>query len=341
MTKKKVLILSGAFVITSLLIVGVLFFIGVFDFDENGTTTIGNVEFNAGSPGSSTLSNIEINVSALRKGEILPEVETLDDLLKRIEESDDITEFFNFEILSFERHGFVDSTFFHYKITNKLEHDVVFSTSIGTNAFIGDEEVNISGFHERVPGETVIYNRHSTRSALNIGDTITFNFPLRLHVTDDSGRFRDFELGSYTFEFKIEDFDEPGSLVTNPEHISTHEDISLIISHYHFGYYRYLRTGITPRDWGCNIEIVLQNQADFCVSFERINVYVNGVQVNQRDFSTITLYVCYGNATRRRISFRYYDIAAPGDTIIISGNLSVIYDDFNIKQEIVEFTFVI
>jgi hypothetical protein len=181
--------------------------------------------------------------------------------------------------------------------------------------------------------ESIIF--WSIDNPIDIGDTITIKATVYIHDDDEQGRFMYEEIGNVEFSFIVSDIYEPGGSVTNPEHMSEHEDLSLVL------------TDIGLEDWSGSatdrpeIEFVIINTADYEAIFEETEVFVNGVPLAEDEFLNLVLYFVGPDSARRGSLIFEGRYLEPGDTIIIRSRLQMFWGSIVITDETVEFTFVL
>ena len=250
----------------------------------------------------------------------------------RIQAREPWREWLDMRVLSFEKYdGETSRTFIHYELTNNYEHNVKIANA---NIYVNNQKLTIPWVRHNTPGGTTAEHRFAINRNLNPGDMIIIDIPIRVEGYDERGRWFFESRGRAQFAFVVEKIDLPGSSVTNSEHISTHEDITLMITDLDL---RALRLGIGQS----YIEFVALSPAGNEILLDRIDVYLNGEQLERSiDFLSIAFQADVNSAHRRRLSIINTQVG-PGDELTLRGRLSVAHCANNITEETVEFSFII
>jgi hypothetical protein len=276
---------------------------------------------------------IEHQAGELRKGDIPPKVDIPDEPPREPIEHDN--EWVDFSPIIFEYYGGEHYTvIMYYELRNMYELGVEMRDF---DVFLNGEYTGMWFSTQRVDRDSstlnsIIFWERDNR--ISVGDTIVISALVSVNDTNDEGRWVSEELGYVEFTFTVGEIDAPGSNVTTPGHMSSHEDISLVI------------TDIDLReatDWAPSrpsIEFVMTNPTEQEVAFDEAEVFINGVQLTEDEFWGLFLHANPGFASRRTLNMEDVDVEL-GDTITIRGRLRVAYSATEITQETVEFTFVL
>ena len=359
--KSRVWIPITAIAAAFVLIIGVLFFVGVFGLgddydaaseDSSVDSVIDSAENNAidsaididGQPlaaegqgsASAFLQEIEEQVGVLRKGEIPPveEVQEPDSESVYIHTTNEWVEW---NVTSFEHFGGDNKhVILHFELINNHE----FNISVRRTEFIHNGEVFggaslwLEFRNERIiQGSVIIYEREAL---INVGDIIAIRADVSLNDYDEQGRRLFDQLGRVEFQFEVDEISQPGSYVTNPGHIYTYDDLSFMISKFEF------REETDTFRSRANVEFLMINNSDYETVLDQVVIYHNGTQLTADDhsFFGLSLHTAAESAHRRTLNLSDIQMS-PGDTLVLRGRLRTVYDVTNITQETIEFSFVI
>jgi hypothetical protein len=287
---------------------------------------------------------IEHQAGELRKSELSAEQDLPETLPEGLPEEspeesiehDNSNEWVDLELIRFEYlEGGSSNVIMYYELTNRYDLAIDLRD---IEVFVNGEHIELWLFSPRLDGGL---SRRSNfifwarEAEISIGDNIVINALVVVDDINDEGRWVFEELEHVEFSFTVGEIYAPGSTVTNPEHMSGHGDMSLVI------------TDISLENWAGEvtnrpeIEFVLINPTDYTVFFDETEVFLNGVQLDEDEFSGLFLSASPDSAGRGPLMFNglYLEL---GDTITIRCRLQLFPGGIgDITEETAEFTFVL
>ena len=226
-----------------------------------------------------------------------------------------------------------------YEITNRCDFGIRFSRIELLHNGRERESVFRGGGYELEKGSTIQSRavvRHGSRNTndrINPGDTLVVRATVSLYDLNEHGSRISRELGRVRFEITVGQMDEPGSRVTNPEHIRVHDDISMLITSVGFR----SRRG----DIATDIELLMINSNNLDVRFDDFDVYVNGVKILEDEFWGTRFSIGADSGTSARRELAIYVPIELGDTLTLRGTLQFLHEFEYISEETVEISFVL